>query len=62
MNKNIVLRRDIKTKIKQKRDAWLGQSVEHATLDLRIMSLSPPLGAEITRKQTNKGRLGGSVG
>ena len=28
--------------------AWLALSEEHATLDLRIMSLSPMLGVEIT--------------
>ena len=27
---------------------WLAQSVEHATLDLRVVSLSPTLGMEIT--------------
>ena len=27
---------------------WLAQSVEHATLDLGILSLSPMLGVEIT--------------
>ena len=37
------------TSIKIKRHfwgAWLAQSVEHATLDLRIVSLSPMLGVE----------------
>ena len=28
--------------------AWLAQSVEHMTLDLRVVSLSPRLGIEIT--------------
>ena len=28
--------------------AWLAQSVERATLDLRVVSLSPTLGEEIT--------------
>ena len=27
---------------------WLAQSVEHLTLDLGVMSLSPMLGAELT--------------
>ena len=27
---------------------WLAQSVEHATLDLEVVSLSPTLGIEIT--------------
>ena len=29
-------------------DAWLAQSVEHATLDLRAVSSTPMLGVEIT--------------
>ena len=28
--------------------AWLAQSVEHVTLDLRVISLDPMLGVEIT--------------
>ena len=37
------------------RGAWLTQSVEHVTLDLRVMSLSPSLGEEITlRKKERK--------
>ena len=32
------------------RSTWLAQSVEHVTLDLGAMSLSPKLGAEITLK------------
>ena len=28
--------------------AWLTQSVQHVTLDLGVLSLSPMLGAEIT--------------
>lgn len=28
--------------------AWLAESREHATLDLRVLSLSPPIGVEIT--------------
>ena len=32
------------------RDTWLAQSEEHVTLDLRLMSLSPTLGVEITKK------------
>ena len=30
------------------RGTWLAQSVEHATLDLGVVSSSPALGAEIT--------------
>ena len=30
------------------RGTWLAQSLEHATLDLRVVSLSPMLGVEIT--------------
>jgi len=33
------------------RDAWLAQSVEHATLDLGVMSSSPTLGTELTLKK-----------
>ena len=29
-------------------NAWLAQLMEHVTLDLRVMSLSPALGVEIT--------------
>ena len=29
-------------------DIWLAWSVEHATLDLGVMSFSPMLGVEIT--------------
>ena len=29
-------------------DAWLAQSVEHATLDLRVVSLGPTCGVEFT--------------
>ena len=36
----------LKTK-KAKRSAWLAQLVEHVTLDIGVMSLSPTLGAEI---------------
>ena len=28
---------------------WLAQTVEHVTLDLKVMSLSPMLGVEITK-------------
>ena len=31
--------------------AWLAQRVEHATLDLRVVSLSSRLGIEITLKK-----------
>lgn len=30
------------------RGIWLAQSVEHATLDLRVVGSSPVLGVEIT--------------
>ena len=30
------------------RGTWLAQLVEHATLDLRVVGLSPTLGVEIT--------------
>ena len=30
------------------RDTWLAQLVEHATLDLGVVSLSPMWGVEIT--------------
>ena len=32
--------------------AWLAQLVEHAAFDLRVMSLSPTLGMEITFKKS----------
>ena len=32
----------------QECDFWLAQSVEHATLALRVMDLSPMMGVEIT--------------
>ena len=32
----------------ENRGTWLAQSVEHETLDLGIVSLSPTLGVEIT--------------
>ena len=36
------------------RSAWLVQSVTHVTFDLRVMSSSSTLGAEITLKRTKK--------
>ena len=33
---------------KKERSAWLAQSVEPATLDLRVVSSNPVLGIEIT--------------
>ena len=33
--------------------AWLAQSVEHVTLDLKVVSTSPLLGVEITLKKWN---------
>ena len=35
-------------KMVSERGIWLTQSVEHATLDLRVVSLSPTLGVGIT--------------
>lgn len=32
-----------------RRGAWLAQSVEHATLDLGVVSLSPTSGVEIAQ-------------
>ena len=32
----------------------LAESVEHATLDFRVVSLSPTLGVEITQKKERK--------
>ena len=34
---------------------WLAQSVEHSTLDLRVMSLSLTLDVEISLKKERKG-------
>ena len=36
---------------------WLAWSVEHGTLDLRVMSLSPMLGEEITLKKMDVNTL-----
>ena len=33
------------------RGAWLAPSLEHATLDLKVLSLSPTLAVEITCKK-----------
>lgn len=33
------------------RDMWLVQSVEHATVDFGVMSLSPMFGIELTLKK-----------
>jgi len=38
----------------QKRGSWLGQSEEHATLDLGVVISSPMLGVEITKNIDNK--------
>lgn len=35
-------------KYKKEQRTWLAQSVQQATLDLRVTSLSPTLGAETT--------------
>lgn len=32
------------------RRAWLAQTLEHATLDVRVVCLSPVLGVEITQQ------------
>ena len=34
--------------------AWLAQSLEHATLDLRVMSSSPMLVIEVTLKKKKR--------
>ena len=34
----------------EQRSAWLAQSEEHVTCDLRVVSLSPTLGVEIILK------------
>ena len=39
------------------RGAWLAQSVEHVTLDLRAVSLSPTLGVEILQNNIFKKRI-----
>jgi len=36
------------------RGAWQAQSVEHLTLDLGVVSLSPRVGVEITLKKKKK--------
>ena len=35
------------------RSTWLGQSVEHVTLDLEVVGSSPTLGTEIIFKKLN---------
>ena len=35
-------------RIMLKRGAWLAQSIEHVTLDLGVVNLSPTLGLELT--------------
>lgn len=32
------------------RDTWMAQAMEHATFDLRVVSVSPTVGVEITQK------------
>ena len=44
------------------RATWLAQSVEHAPLDVRVLSSSCTLGTEIAFKKQGEGHLGGSVG
>ena len=34
--------------------AWLAQSIEHATLDLEVVNLSPALGIKITKKKNKE--------
>lgn len=41
-------------KIRNTRGAWLAQAMEHATLDLWVISWSPMLGVEITLKKKKK--------
>ena len=41
----------------EKRGAWLAQSTEHMTLNLRVMSSSPTLGVEPTKKKKKTLRL-----
>lgn len=36
------------------RGTWLAQSVEQATLDLRVMTLSPMLSIKITKKKRER--------
>jgi len=40
--------------------AWLAQSEEHVTLDLRVMSSSSALGVEITKKINKLKKIIGS--
>ena len=40
-----------KEKKKKPKGLWLAQSVEHVTFDLKVVSLSPTLGVEITLKK-----------
>ena len=47
--------------IPRSRGSWLAQLVEHATLDVGVMSLSPMLGPEITEGR-NEGKEGGRWG
>ena len=41
--------------------AWLAQLEEYTTLDLVVMSLSPMLGIEITKKKTNNVGIEGGM-
>ena len=43
-------------------DAWLAHLVEHGTLDLGVVSLSPIVGIGFIFKRKKLGLLGGSVG
>ena len=45
-----VLERTLGKKYKIYQGAWLAQSVEHVTLDLRVMCSSPTLGLELALK------------
>ena len=47
-------------KFKSLRGSWLAQSEEHATLDLGVVSSSPTLGIDVTKKMNLKKILGAS--
>ena len=45
----------------EEKATWIAQSVEHVTLDLGVMSLSPMLGIELTLKKDGREIKRGSV-
>lgn len=53
---SVVLTTDEVTNIKRSSrwDTWLAQSEEHVTVNLGVLSLSPELDVEITKKIINK--------